>query len=342
MMSYSRVRQKREREISIWYALSLLILILSVLLSLSCGNGKIDFKILSSLLDKIEQNIILWQIRFPRTLSALFGGALLGLSGAVMQGVLRNPLASPYTLGIAQAASFGASFAIIFLGVLESKSHLMQGIGIVGCAFVSSMFCMFLILWFGNMRQMKPTSLILAGVALGALFHSLTMLMQFFASDLNAAAALFWTFGDLGKATWSIVGLLFVVLIFSIFLLILNHWKIDALGFGDEGAKSKGVDVGFVRVYMLFIATFISAMVVAYFGIIGFVGLVAAHIVRLSIGESYIVLIPFSAIFGAILLIVADTVSKLIVPPIIIPIGIVTAFMGVPLFLYLLAKKRVE
>lgn len=340
-MQYYEFLRKRRKRIALFYVVALGILFGSILLALSSGNGNIDFSILNALFEA-KENIILYEIRFPRVLGALFGGALLGVSGCVMQGVLRNPLASPYTLGIAQAAAFGASFAIIVLGVLEHRNPTFQNIGVVGCAFTASMVCMVGIMWFGKLTLMKPSALILAGVALGALFHALTMMLQFFASDLNAAAALFWTFGDLSKATWENTTLLAIIFFISFIFLWINHWKIDALGFGDEGAKSRGVSVGFFRIFMLFIATLTSAIVVAYFGIIGFIGLIAAHLVRLSIGESYAILIPFSSIFGSILLLLADIVSKLIIPPIIIPIGIVTAFMGVPLFLYLLTRKRVQ
>ncbi len=339
-MNYNNFIRAKKSKTRRWYAILTVVLLFALGLSLSCGNGKVDTQILGSLFGKIDENIILFHIRFPRTLSALFGGALLGLSGALMQGVLKNPLASPYTLGIAQAASFGASFAIIVLGALENKMGFLQNFGIVGSAFVASIGCMFIILWFGKMTYMKPQTLILAGVALGALFHSLTMLMQFFASDLDAAAALFWTFGDLGKGSWDIVLLLGIVSVLSIAVLWFNHWKLDALTLGDEEARTKGVNVELFRIFILFVSTFISALVVAFFGIIGFIGLIAAHLVRLSIGVSYKELIIFSAIYGGVLLVLADTLSKLIVPPVIVPIGIVTAFMGVPMLLYLLARRR--
>ncbi len=338
-MNYSQFTNSKKAKLKKWYIFSIFLLFLATILSLSCGNGEVDFSILSSLFNDMDEDVVFYHIRFPRTLAALFGGALLGISGALMQGVLKNPLASPYTLGIAQAASFGASFAIIVLNILEQQSGFFQNFGIVACAFLASMLCMFIILWFGKITHMKPQTLILAGVALGALFHSLTMLMQFFTSDLNAAAALFWTFGDLGKSTWDVIVLLCVVLVLSLGILWVNYWKIDALSLGDDDAKSKGVNVKLFRVLVLFISTFTSALVVAFFGIIGFIGLISAHLVRLSIGVSYKELIPFSALYGSILLMFADGASKLIVPPIIVPIGIVTAFMGVPVLLYLLGRR---
>ncbi|NLK65881.1 MAG: iron ABC transporter permease [Campylobacteraceae bacterium] len=338
-MSYEEFRKSRAKKITIWAVASLVLLLVSVVLALSSGNGKLNLVMISHLFSDSKESMILYSIRIPRTLAALLGGALLGVSGCVMQGVLRNPLASPYTVGVAQAAAFGASFAIIILGALEGGSF--GSLGVVGSAFISSAICMGAILFIGTkLSGSEPSSLILAGVALGALFSAMTMMLQFFASDLNAAAALFWTFGDLGKATYQNLSILFISFAISFVVLWRGHWKMDALSFGDEGARAKGVDVGKFRVIMLIVSTFGSAVVVSFFGIIGFVGLVAPHLVRLSIGQSYGVLVPFSAIFGAVLLVLADTVSKFIIPPVIIPIGIVTSFMGVPIFIYLLARKK--
>ncbi|PSM52142.1 iron siderophore ABC transporter, permease protein [Campylobacter blaseri] len=340
-MQYKEFQQKRYKKIFLWTILSIFLLTLSAIFAISSGNGKLDFSIIPHLFLDSQKSMILYSIRLPRTIAAILGGALLGISGCAMQGVLRNPLASPYTIGIAQASAFGASFAIIALGVLEQNSGILQSVGIVGCAFISSMVCMILILYMGTkLSTMDSSSLVLAGVALGALFSSTTMMLQFFASDLNAAAAIFWTFGDLGKATWNNLTILSICFFLSILFLWKNHWKMDALSFGDEGAKARGVDVKALRITILIFATLSSAVVVAYFGIIGFVGLVAPHITRLVIGTSYGLLIPFSAIFGSILLITADVISKFILPPIIMPIGIVTSFMGVPLFLYLLIRKK--
>lgn len=336
-MSYYKFRKKRAIKIAIWTLISLILLFLSSIFAISSGNGVLKISYITHLFLDTKESMILYSIRLPRTFAAILGGSLLGISGCVMQGVLRNPLASPYTIGVAQAAAFGASFAIIILGALDSVGNF----GIIACAFASSGICMVMIIFISSkLRANDPSSLILAGVALGALFSASTMTLQFFASDLNAAAAIFWTFGDLGKATWQNLAILGVSFFVLLIILWKNHWKMDALSFGDDGAKAKGVNVSRFRIVMLIFSTFGAAIVVSFFGIIGFVGLIAPHLVRLCIGESYALLVPFSAIFGAILLVMADTVSKFILPPIIIPIGIVTSFMGVPLFLYLLARKK--
>lgn len=338
-MKYNEFRKSEFKKLTFRVIFCVVALIFSFYLGISSGNGKIDFSTILNLFSDGKDGIILSQIRLPRTLGAIFGGMLLGISGCLMQGILRNPLASPYTLGIAQAAAFGASFAIIILGVLESSANY-GGLGVVGCAFASSAICAVAILYFGKIKSMSSFSLILAGVALGALFGAASMLLQFFASDLNAAAALFWTFGDLGKAnSYNLVVLaISSVAIFGISWI--NYWKIDALELGEESAKSRGVSVKSLRIIVFSLATFAAAVVVSYFGIIGFVGLIAPHLVRLSVGRSYAILIPFSGLYGAILLTLADVASKFIIPPVIIPIGIVTSFAGVFLFLYLLARKN--
>lgn len=338
-MNYAKFRKNRAKKIALWAFICGVLLLFSIILALSSGGGRLNLMMISHLFSDTKESMILYSIRLPRTIAAILGGALLGISGCVMQGVLRNPLASPYTIGVAQAAAFGASFAIIVLGVLERGAS--GSFGVVGCAFIASGISMAMIIFIGTkLNNTEPSSLILAGVALGALFSAMTMMLQFFASDLNAAAAIFWTFGDLGKATWRNLTILALSFVVVFVVLWQGHWKMDALSFGDEGAKAKGINVEKFRILMLVFSTFASAVVVSYFGIIGFVGLIAPHLVRLSIGNSYAVLVPFSAVFGAILLVLADAVSKFIIPPVIIPIGIVTSFMGVPLFLYLLSRRK--
>ncbi|NLC28580.1 MAG: iron ABC transporter permease [Campylobacteraceae bacterium] len=283
-----------------------------------------------------KEAMIIYQLRLPRIVAALLGGALLALSGAVMQGVLKNPLASPFTLGVSQAAAFGASFAIILLQAFQNEGG---AISVVGAAFLSSMICMMCIVWLGSKAAMSPSALILAGVALGTLFHALTMLMQFFATDLDAAASLFWTFGDMGKATWDHVKIQTIAVLVLGVGLGWQHWRLDALGFGDESAQSRGVRVKPFRLIMLILATLSAALVVAYFGIIGFVGLAAPHLVRFGIASRNGIVIPFGMLVGAILLALADILARVVVAPIVIPIGIVTALLGVPILLVLLAKR---
>ncbi|NLM99510.1 MAG: iron ABC transporter permease [Campylobacteraceae bacterium] len=280
------------------------------------------------------KKVIIYELRAPRILAAMFGGALLALSGSVMQGVLKNPLASPFTLGVSGAAAFGATFAIIVLQSLHGSTTV-----IVLLAFVFSMLSMLAIVWLGSRAGLEPSALILAGIALGTLFHALTMLLQFFATDLDAAAALFWTFGDMGKATWTHVKVLSIQAVVLGTLIFFQHWKFDALSFGDDAAVSKGVKVKTFRLTMLVFATFCAATVVAFFGIIGFIGLAAPHLVRFSISSKNSIVLPFGMAVGAVLLGASDILSRVVAPPIIIPIGIITALLVVPILLFLLSKR---
>lgn len=275
---------------------------------------------------------IVKSIRLPRALAAILVGMLLGLSGVVMQGVLRNPLASPFTLGISQAAAFGASVAIIFFNISFWSIPLF--------AFVASMACSLLIIWLGKQIEMNPMILILGGVGFGSLFHSGTMFIQYFTSEIDAAATLFWTFGDLSKATYEILAILLIVLVVSLLVIYRVYWKFDALGFGDENAYNKGVYVSSFRMWMLLFASFCTAIAVSFFGIIGFIGLVAPHIVRLIIGSSHGALIPLSALSGGVLLLGADYFARMVLYPSILPVGIITSFVGAPMLLYLLVTYK--
>ncbi len=331
--------QNKRKRLALWGAGGVLALFASFLLALSTGDGRVDLGSLFYFFTDDAEWLIIQEIRLPRALAAVLAGGLLGLSGAIMQSILKNPLASPYTLGVAQAAAAGASFAIIVLEILQNDNPYVQWFGVAGFAFVASLACMGLVLYIGHVARMSPPVLILAGVALGALFNSLTMMLQFFASDINAAAALFWTFGDLAKGAQINLAIMAVFLVAIGAFLWQRAWQLDTLSLGDDTAKTRGINVGRLRILALMLSALAASVVVSYFGIIGFVGLAAAHLVRLLVGGSNAVLIPFSVIFGGALLALADVASKLLLPPIIIPIGIVTSFMGVPLLLYLLSKK---
>jgi len=319
-------------------------LLMGVLLwmSLISGANGINTSDTFKLFGMDEQfNMIVHAIRLPRALGAFIVGMLLGLSGVVMQGVLRNPLASPFTLGISQAAGFGASLAIIVFDTSHSTHHSWFSVPLF--AFMTSLLCSLLIIWIGKKVGMNPTALILAGVGLGSLFHSGTMFLQYFTTEINAAATLFWTFGDLSKASYPILLILGAIFMVSLGVLWSSHWKFDALGFGDESAFNKGVNVKRFRIVMLLFSALCAAIAVAFFGIIGFIGLVAPHMVRLILGNSHSALIPLSALSGGVLLLGADLAARLMLYPSILPVGILTSFIGAPMLLYLLiAGKKIK
>lgn len=342
MNLHKTYRKRAIKRIALWSFLVVGIITLTWL-SLISGTGGVVVSDTAKLfsLEPASGNfsMIVTSIRLPRALAATLVGMLLGLSGAAMQGVLRNPLASPFTLGISQAAGFGAAFAIIVDHHDSFTNPLLAKFNIVLFAFFASMLCTLMIVWIGKKVGMAPSSLILAGVGLGSLFHAGTMFLQYFTTEINAAATLFWTFGDLSKATTLNLWLMFMILTPSLVFLWIVHWKFDALGFGDESAFNKGVNARSFRPLVLFFSALCTAIAVAFFGIIGFIGLIAPHMVRLILGNAHSALIPLSALCGGFLLLGADLCARMILYPSLLPVGILTSFIGAPLLLYLLVSQ---
>ncbi|MEA2051714.1 MAG: iron ABC transporter permease [Euryarchaeota archaeon] len=279
--------------------------------------------------------ICVWKLRLPRILMGVAAGFGLGVAGCVMQGVLRNPLASPYTLGIASGAGFGAS-----LGILAGAGFVGGQYLVIGNAFAFALVVSFIILGLSSRRGATPESMILAGIAMMYLFTAMTMTLQYFAEAEAVKGAIFWMVGSLGRASWSKLSLVSVVLVCCVPLLILKSWDLNVLGAGDETAKSLGVQVERTRIITMVLASLLVAGIVCFTGTIGFVGLVAPHICRMVIGGDNRFLIPTSGLVGAILLVAADTAARTIMAPVILPVGIMTAYLGVPLFIYLILRGR--
>ena len=305
--------------------------------------------------DDTTRQIIL-HIRMPRIAAALLAGLALSASGAVMQSILRNPLASPFTLGISGAAAFGAAFAIVVLG---AGSFFEGGTDVNGypdtlagrfyaalagrhlvmlSAFVWSMAGTSFILFIARYRGVTPEVMVLAGIAIGSLFGAGVSALQFLASEAELAAIVFWMFGDLGRASWGDATLLSVVLIPVLIYFTLMSWNYKSLQSGDEYARSLGVDPFRIRLTGMLAASLATAVVVSYYGIIAFVGLVVPHIVRRFIGGDESFLIPAAALFGALFLLLSDTIARTLFSPVVLPVGILTSFIGAPLFLFLLMK----
>jgi iron complex transport system permease protein len=287
----------------------------------------------------LHDEIIIWNLRLPRVVMAVVAGAGLAVSGAVMQGVMRNPLVSPFTIGVSSAAAFGASIAIMFgVGFVGSGTYL-----IIVNAFIFALLCAFLVYGIARIRGVTPETLILAGIALMYLFGALTATLQFIASEQELMAVIHWTFGTLTGSSWNEILIVTIILLVCLPFLIRYAWDLNAMASGgEEVAKSLGVNTSRVRTVSLTLATLITAGIICFTGIIGFVCLVAPHITRFIIGGDHRFLIPCSCIFGAILLLVADTAGRMMFSPVIIPVGIVISYIGVPLFLYLLMSRRGE
>jgi len=269
---------------------------------------------------------------------ALVVGAVLALAGTVMQAILRNPLASPFTIGISSAAGFGAALAII-LGVSLTRSAIWV---IAGNAFVFAVLDALLIYGLSRRKGATPETMILAGIAFMYLWSGMTSFLQYIGEAHAVQEALFWMFGDLTRATWLKLGVTSLIAAACIPYLVLRAWDLNVLMLGDETAKSLGVDARRVRLTSMLFASLLTAGAVCFIGTIGFVGLVAPHIVRMIIGGDHRFLLPASSLFGAALLLACDTAARTVLAPEILPVGIVTSFMGVPLFLYLILRRRRE
>lgn len=289
-------------------------------------------------------DVVIWNIRLPRVLAGIIAGAGLSVAGCVMQNNLRNPLASPSTLGISNAAAFGANIAIIVFGAGSIQSSSADAViinnpyTVTSSAFLWAMVGTLVILLLARLRGFSPEAMVLAGVAIGSLFSAGTILIQYFAQDVQVAAVVFWTFGDLGRASWKEVTIMAFLVILSIAYFMFKRWDYNALDTGEETARGLGVNVEKVRLEGMFVASLITAVTVSFLGIIGFIGLVGPQIIRRIIGADHRFLIPGSALMGALLLLSSDTLARTVIAPVVLPVGAITSFLGAPLFLYLLAR----
>lgn len=278
---------------------------------------------------------IVWNIRLPRVLMAIVAGMCFAVSGAAMQGTLRNPLASPYTMGISSAAGFGAALAIVLGVSVASGSYV-----VIANAFLFSLLAALLVFGIARIRGVSPETLILGGIAMMYLFSASTSFLQYVASDSAVAAVVYWLFGSLTSATWRSLLVVSAVLAVSLPPLMRYSWDLNALAAGDEVAASLGVNAGRVRMIVIGLAVLLTATVICFTGIIGFVCLVAPHITRMLIGDDHRFVVPSSCIVGALLLLGADTLGRTVIAPAEIPVGIITSFVGVPLFVYLLLTRK--
>jgi len=294
-------------------------------------------KILPSFINSVDSNIenVVWLVRIPRILTSLLVGFCLAIAGAVMQPVLRNPMASPFTLGISSGAGFGAAIAIIF-----GKSIAKGSFHVIANAFVFSLITSFIILILSRKKGTTPESMILIGIALSHLFTAGTTVMQYFADSWATAEVVFWMVGSLSKGTWETLKYIFPVAIICITFLIIKSWELNSISAGDDAAKSLGVNVDKTRIILMIVASLITATTICFTGAIGFIGLIAPHITRMIGGGDNRFVIPAAGLVGALLLSLSDMIAMNILEPIIIPIGVMTSFTGVPLFIFLIMKSR--
>lgn len=327
----------------------LVALIVVSLVSIGIGSMKLSLVDVVKALFRLgadNSQIVILNVRLPRILLAIVSGAALSLSGCVMQSVLRNPMASASTMGISQGAAFGASFAIVVFGAGNMKSmgsdtlSISEPYSVTFCAFAVAMVTTLAIMLIAKHKKATPESMVLAGVALSSLLTGGTTLLQYFATDMQLAAVVYWTFGDLGRASWAELKIIAVVTIVLMLCFYRNRWSYNALDSGENTAKTLGVDIAKLRIWGLTLCALLTATVVSFVGIISFVGLVAPHLVRRIIGNDHRYLLPASAIMGSLLLLISDTVARTILAPVLLPVGAITSFFGAPVFLYLLFWRK--
>ena len=293
---------------------------------------------------------IIWNIRIPRVLAAIIAGAGLSISGLIMQTDLNNPMASPSTLGVSNAAVFGANLSIIAFagGFLDTGNHLSSYT--VGAnpyatslmAFVFASLSILLILGLCRIRAFQPGVVVLAGIAIGSVWTAATTILQFYATDVGLSAAVIWTFGDLGRATYRTDLIMTVVVLAGLVYFSVMSWRFNALLSGDAAARSMGVAVDRLRFVSMLLASVITAVCVSFLGIIGFVGIICPHVTKRLLGQDHRVSIPASALSGSLLLLLADTASRSLGNGSALPVGAITSLLGAPFFLAIIFTRKGE
>lgn len=321
--------------------LALMIMVIGI--AISIGPYNLGFwesyeiiwaNITGNVTDVTKDHVVI-NLRLPRIVEGILTGAGLAVAGAVMQGIMKNPLADPYTTGISSGASLGATFAMI------SGLTILQGhYGLVVNAFIFSLIPAAAIIIISKIKGSAAVTMILSGLAVMYFFNAITTYLMLRADPDDLAAVYTWQVGTLSTATWANIPVMLLIVIIGTIILMILSSKINILASGDEGATTLGIDAGKLRILCLIIVSLVSASVVSFTGIIGFIGLVSPHIVRIFIGGDNRYLIPASAVFGAAFLITCDLISRSALPQGAVPVGVVTSFIGGPMFLYLILRNK--
>lgn len=288
-------------------------------------------------------NRIMQRIRLPRNIGAFIIGGGLALSGLIMQTSLKNPMASPATLGISNAAVFGANLIILVIYGTGSNPFVSASdspFTVSGIGFLFALLCVLLVLGLSSFHRFNPTTVVLVGIALGALFQAGTTLLQYFSDDVALSAVVGWSFGNLERLTMGENYILLAVIGLSLATFQLLSYRFNALVGGESFAKSLGVHTSLLRFIALFVASLIAALCVSFCGIIGFVGIIAPHIMKRIIGNDHRFLIPTSFFAGASMLLFCDIATRLIGQGTSLPVGAITALLGAPFFLLILFAKK--
>ncbi|MBL3587485.1 iron ABC transporter permease [Rhodovulum sulfidophilum] len=319
-----------------------LLTVICFLIDLSIGQAHYSsLEVLSALWDTdapLSVRVILWDIRLPVALAALVVGASLAVAGVQMQTVLGNPLASPFTLGLSAAASFGAALGLILGVSLLPASAVAFAVPVN--AFLISMGAALFIHRLSQKRGITTEMIVLLGTTLVFTFTALLQALQYVAPDQALSAVVFWTMGSLSRANWLKLGIMSITLALVSLAFAKQAWALTALRLGESRATSLGVPVARLRLRGILLGSLLASVCVSFVGTIGFVGLVAPHIARMLVGEDQRFLLPTSALCGALMLSAASVLSKSLIAGQTLPIGIVTSLVGVPLFFTLIMRAK--
>ena len=325
-----------------------------IALSIAClfvGSSKMTFR---DALDALmgggtsAQSRIIWKIRVPRVLAAVIAGAGLSVAGLVMQTTLNNTMASPSTLGVSNAAVFGANLPIIaFAGGFLSTGNNIQNFDVGANPYATSLLAfgfsalsILLILGLCTVRSFSPNVVVLAGMAIGSVWTAATTILQFYATDVGLSAAVVWSFGDLGRATYRTDAIMAIVVAAGTVFFMLMSWNYNALLSGEATAKTMGINVEGLRFVSLLLASVITAACVSFLGVIGFVGIICPHVTKKLLGQDHRVTLPVSCLMGSLLLLLADTLSRSMGSGSALPVGAITSLLGAPFFIAIIFSRK--
>ncbi|WP_245732716.1 FecCD family ABC transporter permease [Salinibacillus kushneri] len=334
----------------IWIPVLLIVLLLTVTISITIGSADIDMMTVWLVIgsnipflgDGMEQTwkdsteTIIWNIRMPRIILGMLVGAALAMAGAIYQGVLRNPLADPFILGVSSGSALGAALVLLF----GFESMVLGQFTLPVVAFGSGLLTLFVVYTLARINyRLQMETLILAGVVVQAFIASMLSLILAL-SDEKMQTIMYWMMGSLSLTDWSYNRVIFPFVLLTILFVTFLTRELNMLALGEEAAYHSGVSVQKVRLILLVVASLLTGVAVSVSGTIGFVGLIIPHMIRLLFGSDYRIILPLSVLGGAIFLVGADTIARTILEPRELPIGIITAFLGAPFFGYLLRKKK--
>ena len=350
-MNHLKELEKQKRKNTIVLIAMLLAVLVVGAACLFVGSSNLSFgEALDALLGggSNAQSRIIWRIRVPRVLAAVIAGAGLSVSGLIMQTTLNNAMASPSTLGVSNAAVFGANLSIIaFAGGFLTTGNNLQSFDVGAnpyatsvLAFVFATLSVLLILGLCTIRSFSPNVVVLAGMAIGSVWTAATTILQFYATDVGLSAAVVWSFGDLGRATYRTDAIMLAVVLVGIVFFMLMSWKYNALLSGEATAKTMGVNVEALRFVSLLLASVITAACVSFLGVIGFVGIICPHVTKKLLGQDHRVTIPISCLSGSLLLLLADTLSRSVGSGSALPVGAITSLLGAPFFITIIFSRK--